>query len=80
MKRIDVNDNNNGKPYVTASLKYKISSTSQKTDEISNVGLNRENDEKVLVEVFRLESVETIRKAITLYGQKKENEARDLVY
>lgn len=77
MKNIN---NNNNKPFITATLKYKTSSTHDKADEVSvsSSDINQHEDD-VLSEVFRLESVEAIRKAMNLYKLDKVAEAQDLI-
>lgn len=62
MKNIN---NNNNKPYITATLKYRTSSTHQKVEEVSaSSNVLDQNEDSVLPDVFRLESVEAIRKAM----------------
>lgn len=70
----------NNKPFIMATLKYKTSSTHKKLDEISvSSSEPNNNEDDVLLDVFRLESVEAIRKAFNLYLKENIIDSQDAI-
>ncbi|KAL4485757.1 hypothetical protein ABPG72_012297 [Tetrahymena utriculariae] len=77
MKNIN---NTNGKPYINATLKFKTSSTAKSANEVSALSEDiNQYENEVLVDSFRLESVEAILKSIQLYKQNKFEDSKDLI-
>ncbi|KAL4466107.1 hypothetical protein ABPG74_004344 [Tetrahymena malaccensis] len=77
MKNIN---NANGQPYINATLKFKTSSTAKTVNEVSvSSSDTNQHENEVLVESFRLESVEAILKAVQWYKQNKAEDSQDII-
>ncbi|EAR87575.1 von willebrand factor type A domain protein, putative (macronuclear) [Tetrahymena thermophila SB210] len=73
-------NNNSNKPYITATLKYRTSSTHKQPEEISASSSDiSQQENEVMVDVFRLESVEAIRKAMTLFKTGNRGESQNII-